>query len=507
MVITNPLPGEVFTAPAILQLAAATTVAGGAVTNVNFYEGANLIASVASAPFALIWTNSVVGQYVLTAVATADSGLSRTSPVVGISVNPPPGTLGFIAQPVDQTVAAGGPVTFSVAAVADGAISYQWSKNGKPIAAPDAPDLIIFPVAASDAGTYTVTISSGDDSLTSDGAVLRLVAPPTITEQPLSQTNHIGDNVTLSVDVAGAGPVTCQWLLNGSRIPGATNLDLPLLAVQPFDSGDYQAVVGNSVAYAVSAIAHVSVRPPGDALQTADNFASRIPIDPLVGPAFGNNAAATAEPGEPRHDGKPGGASIWYTWRASFTGVISLATRGSSFDTLLAVYTGADVAHLTRVASDDDSAGFFASQVTFNVTQGADYQIAVDGFQHATGDVVLGLPSGTGYRVLNPASGAALPVISQQPTNQIVKPGGKAYLKVVAASASALTYQWYFENTPIAGANAAALTITNFQIGSVGVYRVPRRQRRRLRAKRPRHRRAGHRHASRVRHAGLWLGR
>ncbi|HWD18888.1 MAG TPA: immunoglobulin domain-containing protein [Verrucomicrobiae bacterium] len=465
--LTNPLPGEIFTAPAVIELAADTAIGAGSVTNVDFYQGATWLGSATQNPFVIFWTNNTVGQYALTAVATSDSGLARTSTVTSITVNPPEDVLGFIAQPVDQSIGLGGQVTFTVNATAPGPITYQWTKNGRPIDAPSAPDLS-FPVTANDAGTYAVIISSGGDSLTSSGAVLSLVQPPTITLQPQSQTNHIGDNVTLTVGITGDPPFSCQWLLNGTRIPGATGTNLTLLAVQPFDSGDYQAVVGNSVSFALSDVAHLSVRTANGNSPSADSFADRVSIDPLVGPVFGNNAGATSEPGEPKHDGKAGGASIWYTWHATFTGVISLTTRGSSFDTLLAVYTGADVAHLTLVASDDDSGGFFSSLVTFNVTQGVDYQIAVDGFQKATGDVVLGLPAGTGYRVLN--AGSALPVITQQPTNQIVKPGGKITLKVVAASSSPLTYQWYAGSTPIAGANTNTLTITNFQNSSVGVY-------------------------------------
>ena len=473
--ITNPLPGEIYTAPAVIPISAVTATASGTVTNVQFYSGSTLLGADTASPFTFQWTNNDSGAFALTAVATADSGMVRTSPVVNITVNPAPGVLGILSPPVSQVAGPGDSVDFSVVATASGPISYQWNKNGRPITGPGATaqDYAIFPVTADSVGSYSVTVSSGGAFLTTDPATLSVPLPPSITQQPASQTRAIGDAVVLSVRAQGDPPINYQWSLNGTPIAGATNQDYTIAAAQPLDSGNYQATVGNSYAFAQSGIATLSVRSAGGLTASADYFTNRASFDPLVGPVFGSNVGATSEPGEPKHDGKPGGASIWYTWHATFTGVISLTTRGSSFDTLLAVYTGLNITNLTLVAADDDSGGFFTSLVTFNVTEGTDYQIAVDGFQGATGDVVLGLPSGTGYRVLNPSGGgAALPVITRQPTNQIVKLGATAKLAVTAVSGTPLTYQWYFGNGPISGANASSLTITNFQGPSVGVYRV-----------------------------------
>src|SRR5439155_24341730 len=114
---------------------------------------------------------------------------------------------------------------------------------------------------------------------------------------------------------------------------------------------------------------------------------------------------ATSETGEPLHDGKAGATnSIWYTWHANFSGMMSLTTRGSSFDTIMAVYTNLDVENMTvtnlvQVAADDDGGGYLSALVIFNAVEGADYQIAVTGFNGASGNVILGLPSGEGYRV------------------------------------------------------------------------------------------------------------
>ena len=79
----------------------------------------------------------------------------------------------------------------------------------------------------------------------------------------------------------------------------------------------------------------------------------------------GTNVAATKEPGEPNHAGNAGGASIWFTWVAQSAGTATIDTSGSSFDTLLGVYTGSPVNSLTTVASNDNCCGGQTSQVSF----------------------------------------------------------------------------------------------------------------------------------------------
>src|SRR2546425_3226634 len=66
---------------------------------------------------------------------------------------------------------------------------------------------------------------------------------------------------------------------------------------------------------------------------------------------------ASKEAGEPDHAGNPGGHSVWYGWTATNATPATFETTGSSFDTLLAIYTGASVGALTEVASNNDIFG------------------------------------------------------------------------------------------------------------------------------------------------------
>jgi len=471
--ITSPATGLQVISPVTLTVAAQAVDSAG-IASVSFYANGVLIGTAASSPYSVQWVNPGVGGYALAAVALDNNELSRTSPVVNVTILPSEFEFAIVTQPVGQTAKVGSSVTFSVATTGTGAVTYQWYQGTTPLTGQTESSLTLFPVNSGDAGSYTVTATSGDVTLTSTPAVLTVAQPPVITTQPLGQTVPIGANVTLSPQAGGDGPFFWQWLLNGASIPGATNRTYSILSAQPLNSGSFQVQVSNLVAFVQSAPAVVLVQSGNGTVQTAGYFSNRISINPLLGPVMGNNQNVPLETGETNQiAGKPAGKFIWFTWQASFTGVISLTTQGSDFDTLLGVYTGTNVAKLTTVAADDDSGGFLTSLVTFNVTAGTNYQIAVAGYQGASGNVVLGMPSGTGYRVLPPSSGNSVPVITKQPTNQLAQAGANVTLSVTATSQTPMTYQWFFQGAPVGvGGTASSLVINNFQAGSVGFYEV-----------------------------------
>jgi hypothetical protein len=123
-----------------------------------------------------------------------------------------------------------------------------------------------------------------------------------------------------------------------------------------------------------------------------DAFASSRALTGSTGTLSATNVAASKETGEPKHAGRVGGRSVWFTWTSPGTGVVTIDTFGSKFDTVLAVYTGVNVGSLRSIASNDDSGGV-QSKVSFNATVGTVYRVAVDG----TG----GPPAQTGPVVVN----------------------------------------------------------------------------------------------------------
>ncbi len=127
--------------------------------------------------------------------------------------------------------------------------------------------------------------------------------------------------------------------------------------------------------------------PPNDDFADAETLSGTLPIA-----VSGANVDASKEAGEPNHTFNSGGASVWYRWTAGTSGTVAIDTCGSDFDTLLAVYTGADITALTKVASNDDFNGCGTdSHVSFPATAGTEYRIAVDGFSRAMGLITLHL--------------------------------------------------------------------------------------------------------------------
>jgi len=119
-----------------------------------------------------------------------------------------------------------------------------------------------------------------------------------------------------------------------------------------------------------------------------DRFSNATTITGTNVIVIGTNVGASKEGGEPAHAGDPGGSSVWWTWTAPGSGEVRISTDGSDFDTLLGVYTGTKVNSLSLVASNDDHGSLMTSSVRFQVAQGVQYYIAVDGYDDGSGSGV-----------------------------------------------------------------------------------------------------------------------
>lgn len=227
-----------------------------------------------------------------------------------------------------------------------------------------------------------------------------------------------------------------------------------------------------AVIFTTLACSAIAAPPPND------NFADRtlIPLDVSPPPApppthaqasaEGSNVDATKEPGERDHAGYPGGKSVWWTFTTPANGSIRVSTYGSSFSTVLAVYTGNDLTNLNVVAEskannwDDD----LSSQVEFTAYAGTTYQVAVDGdgSPAQSGNIILSI-------TLQPPTP---PSFYRQPQHQYALPGKTVYLSVVAIGTQPLSYQWRRDGAPIVGSTNANHTFVLQGAGDYGVYDV-----------------------------------
>ena len=174
-------------------------------------------------------------------------------------------------QPQSQTNNADATVTFHVIAGAN-PMGYQWQNNGTnltdggEISGSSTSTLTVSTITLNDAGNYTVVITNSYGSVTSYVGTLTVLAAPSITVPPQSQTVFAGSNVLFNVTVAAFPLVGYQWAFNGTNLTGGTGASLLLTNAQFRQSGSYSVAVSNSIGYAISAPATLSVLSPPQVL-------------------------------------------------------------------------------------------------------------------------------------------------------------------------------------------------------------------------------------------------
>jgi len=178
-----------------------------------------------------------------------------------------------------------------------------------------------------------------------------------------------------------------------------------------------------------------------------------------------STVGSSEEPGEPSICGQIGGSPQWYAYVAPENGSLLIDTVGSTFNTMLGVYVGPgnSFSTLTNVGcgytSNYNQTGQPLVSV-LNVTAGQTNYIQVDGYHGASGTVHLNLHLGNPVRIVVP------------PQSQSVPPSGTATFTTVAMGATNISYSWYFNGAPIAGASGPVLTVNNVQAQQEGTYIV-----------------------------------
>jgi len=86
--------------------------------------------------------------------------------------------------------------------------------------------------------------------------------PPNLVFVPASQSVALHGSTSFTVSAAGTIPLSYQWLLDGTNLPGATNPVLPLTSIQFNQAGSYSVTVSNSVNSVTSTNAILGVVAP-----------------------------------------------------------------------------------------------------------------------------------------------------------------------------------------------------------------------------------------------------
>ena len=243
------------------------------------------------------------------------------------------------------------------------------------------------------AGTFTVNLSAANAAGAGGQALTLMINPPALGVPVISSAatasvtagSPFNYRITASNSPTGFGAAGLPSELTVNVANGQIT-GTPTLARQYLVT--LSATNGTGVGYlnlTLTVLGDSSFGPAND------SFENRAVLVGATASSTGASQNATAQPGEPAHAGSPAARSVWWTWTASAAGVVTVSTVGSSFDTVLAVYTGTAVTNLTAVVGNDDAGGARTSQATFNAIAGQAYQIAVDGYGGVAGDVALSL--------------------------------------------------------------------------------------------------------------------
>jgi hypothetical protein len=181
--ITAPAANAVFAAPAGFTITATAADSDGTIAKVEFFEGATLLGTSASAPYGVLLANVAAGTHSYTAKATDNLGAATTSTAVSVVSDVPPTV--SITAPAGGTVFAP-PANFTITATAadsDGTVSKVDFFDGATLAGTvtAAPYNLALTNVGSGTHSYTARATDNNGIATTSAAVSVTVnTPPTV---------------------------------------------------------------------------------------------------------------------------------------------------------------------------------------------------------------------------------------------------------------------------------------------------------------------------------------
>lgn len=158
----------------------------------------------------------------------------------------------FTKQPVvPPYLSAGTNLVLATTVKGTSPLSYQWQFNGTNlsdggrVSGSSSNTLTISGISAGDAGSYQLVVSNFLGTATSIPATFGVFTPPTLVSSLADQAPTFGDAVQWTVNVAGTGPFTYQWSLNGVLLAGQTNANLSLANVSSAQAGIYTVTISD----------------------------------------------------------------------------------------------------------------------------------------------------------------------------------------------------------------------------------------------------------------------
>jgi len=333
------------------------------------------------------------------------------------------------------------------------------------------------------------------------GTVFRLLLPPLITTQPVSQTNFIGATISFTVAASSLLPFTYQWLKNGTNltdggnISGSATSTLTVSSISDSDVASYSVLLSNADLSVTSASAAlVVVNPPGFAAQPAGFL---LPT--------GSNADFSVS--------LTGTAPFHYQWLFNGTNLVkatnstyyisSVSSNNAGYYSLIvtnlagqATSSNMSLDVLVLPRSQTNAAGVTVSfAVTAFGPDTEDFQWEKNGTNLVDGGNISGATNAVlaigdvsdtdaaTYEVLiTNAVGSVTnvsvnlvvvdpPVFVIQPTNNVVLVGGAAsYDAALSGSSNYFRCHWQFNGTNVSGATNTTYSLSGITTNKAGIY-------------------------------------
>ena len=178
-------------------------------------------------------TGANAASFTIAAVGAGDAGAysvvitnasgTVTSLNASLTVTPQEVEAGIAQHPISLTVAPGGSASFSVTSLGSG-VSFQWSKNGTPIAGATSDILTLDSVSSNDSGRYAVAVTNSAGSVVSRDGYLLVATPDPGAIVNESVNTSVGPGASLTVGFVIDGG-SRQMLIRGAG---------PTLGLAPF---------------------------------------------------------------------------------------------------------------------------------------------------------------------------------------------------------------------------------------------------------------------------------
>jgi alpha-tubulin suppressor-like RCC1 family protein len=283
---------------------------------------------------------------------------------------------------------------------------------------------------------YTVDIAAGENF----NLLVVGTGMPLIKNQPVDQTVIFGHQAMLSAVASGVPPLSYQWRLGDSDLPGATNATLWLVNAKMSDAGAYTLAVSNLYGSVTSRVAQVSVQyqlsqalnnpllfltPHGDVFWFAETNVAHDGSMAAQSGRIGDNQSSSLS----SFTFGPGILSFW--WKVS---------SENYFDLLSFSVDGVQQTAISGEVDWQWQTAFLGQGGHVLTWTYAKDLSGSSGLDAGWIDEVSYLP--------------AAPVVSEGPLSQDVLPGSVVLLSGQAVGQSPLSYQWVKDGVPVPGATS-----------------------------------------------------